>query len=268
MAEKDQKLATRPANTQLAGREPVPDYISRGHGMEQVQKSDIALPRLGLCQAGSPQKKKSDPLFIKDLEEGQMFNTVTNKIYGTSLEVIPVLFGRSRIKFFPLDEGGGIHCQSLNGTDGGILNPVCEKNGVPVCPHAQFTLDEGGDKHNPACQFFHNRLVWLPDHYEIIVQSFKSSGLKESRNWVGLSTLIGADLFAKRYRLDVVEIKKNTFSWFGMKVSPIAGWVPKDVYDFAKEQYESAASKPIIMDTRDLGPEEDKRDDSFETAGM
>lgn len=268
MAKEEKDLVTRPSNTAISTRETIPDYISKGHGMEDVQKTDIALPRLGLCQALSPQKKRSDPLYIPNLEEGQMFNTVTGKIYGTTIDVIPVLFGRSRIKFYPLDEGGGIHCQSQNGIDGGILSPVCEKNGVPVCKYAVFTLDAEGEKHNPDCQFFHNRLVWLPDHAELIVQSFKSSGLRESRNWVGLSQLVGADLFAKRYKINVVEIKKNTFSWFGMKVSATAGWVPKDVYEFAKSQYESAASKPIVMDTRDMAQETEHTIESFETAGM
>lgn len=264
--EEPTKLATRPS-TALTGKEVVPDYISKGHGMEDAKKSDITLPRLGLCQALSPQKKKSDPLFIPDLEEGQLFNTVTGKIYGNSVDIIPILFGRSRIKFFPLTEGGGIHCQSQNGIDGGVLAPVCEKNGVPVCKYAQFTIDDKGEKQNPQCQFFHNRLSWLPEHHDLLVVSFKSSGLKESRNWNALVTLLGADLYAKRYKATVVEIKKNTFSWFGLKIQPTSGWVPKDVYEFMREQYENSHSKPIVMDTRDLN-QEVERDTQFETAGM
>ena len=61
----------------------VPDHLKRFQGVEDAEanvgRNDILIPRLAVAQAGmSPQLKKNHELFIPDLEEGDLFNTVTN----------------------------------------------------------------------------------------------------------------------------------------------------------------------------------------------
>ena len=143
------KLVTQAGGT-LATKDR-PGYLakkSERKGLEQIERADLVLPRLSICQAMSPQRKKSDPLYIKDLEEGDFFNNVTSQIYGAgALRVIPLLFGKSRLYFKPFDEGGGLLCQSMNGKTGGSLNPSCE-----ACPKQSW--GEGGEK--PACTLLYN----------------------------------------------------------------------------------------------------------------
>ena len=86
----------------------VPDHLRevKGHeGMENVNKNDLILPRLAICQGNNPQRKKANPLYIEGLEDGDLFNTVTNEVYGNKLQFIPLLKTGSRILFGP--SGGG-----------------------------------------------------------------------------------------------------------------------------------------------------------------
>src|SRR5271154_3374242 len=104
-------------------------------GFENMGQQDMTLPRLGLCQALSPQRKKSDPKFISDLEEGMFFNTITQHVYGSKLRVAPLLFYRSQIFFNPIDQGGGIRCQAPDGKVGwGDPGGECAR-----CPYQGFT---------------------------------------------------------------------------------------------------------------------------------
>ena len=40
-------------------------------GLENLERNDMTLPRLGLCQSLTPQRIKSDPKYIAGLEEGE-----------------------------------------------------------------------------------------------------------------------------------------------------------------------------------------------------
>src|SRR5258708_1340743 len=75
----------------------VPAYLQRpasqsAAGFEEVRLADVTLPRLGLCQALTPQRIKGDPKHIRNLEEGQFFNTITQEIYGETVKIVPLLF--------------------------------------------------------------------------------------------------------------------------------------------------------------------------------
>src|ERR1035437_4670134 len=124
MSKTDKSLTVIQPNSALA---EVPEFLraelGNQAGMENVEQGDLLLPRLGLCQALSPHKRKSHALYIEGLEEGQLFNTVTKEIYGEELEVIMLFFFKNRIKYFPIDDGGGIDCISPNGIDGGRISP-------------------------------------------------------------------------------------------------------------------------------------------------
>src|SRR4051812_43014212 len=204
----------------------MPSYITGDEGTEQIERQDITLPRLGLCQALTPQKKKSDPNHIVGLEEGMFFNTVTQEIYGQSLFLVTIRFSKQRIKFHPMNEGGGIECQSFNGKDGGFLAPICEKeDGTPVCEHAKFSENK-----RPTCDKLHNRpaVVVVPSQETVppgifscqlkgdgpLVVSLKSTGLKVSKQWNALVKLTPAPIFARVYELISIEVRKGEQTWF------------------------------------------------------
>ena len=59
-----------------------------GFGFEEVTSSDLQIPFLRIIQALSPQLKKSDAAFIEGAGQGDIFNTVTNKVWDADEGVI------------------------------------------------------------------------------------------------------------------------------------------------------------------------------------
>jgi hypothetical protein len=220
---------------------------SERKGLEQIERADLVLPRLSICQSMSPQRKKSDPLFIKDLEEGQFFNTVTDQIYGSgALRVIPLLFGKSRLYFKPFDEGGGLLCQSMNGKTGGSLCPTCE-----ACPKQSW----GEDGEKPACTLLYNYPSVLLPSFELIVVSMKVTSLKAARQWNTLMRFRNADAFAGVYELRAIEAKNTLGTYFVFNVKP-SRWANETEYKQATAIYESIQDQQVRPSTVGLAQEE------------
>lgn len=227
-------------------------------GLENMDRSDMTLPRLGLCQSMSPQRKGSDPKFIKGLEEGQFFNTITGVVFGTNLKLIPLLFYKTRIRFASKKQaGGGILCQAQDNRHGvGDPGGSCDQ-----CPLALF----GKSGEAPVCsQFFNYVALVLPREGSVsmdsmVVASFKSTGLKTARDFNALVRLRGTALFAGVYEFNAVEVKNKEGAWFQPVIKP-AGWVPQEIYQQAAAMYqavrETQAAGRLRVDAEDLAPAE------------
>lgn len=212
--------APAPANSELA----VPDYLKvqgrAPRGGEEVESGDLVVPRLALCQSMTPQRKRNDPKFIPGLEEGMYFNNVTNKIYGTSVNVVPVFFFRTRIRFNPMDDGGGIRCQAQDGKHG-----VGDPGGD--CSRCKLQLFSDGEP--PECTEFKNLAAivaperGMPSVEDALVIGFKSSGLQTAKAWNTMIRQRGLDHWASVFTLTSATKKNDKGEFF----------VPK--IDFAKE---------------------------------
>jgi hypothetical protein len=246
----------------LAG---MPSYMQEAQelgraGLEKMDQQDMVLPRLGLCQSMTPQRKKDDATYIKGLEEGQYFNTITESIYGDKIQVVPLLFFKTRFRFKPQTEGGGLLCQSRDYFHGvGDPGGDCER-----CPLARFT-----DGKKPVCGEYFNYAVLvlpgdrLPDMSSLAVLSFKSTGIKIARTWNGLMnmrTMGGKSVPSFVGVYDVTSaIQKNAAgqSWYRHVVrNAEKGWVSDPVFKLAKELHESivqmqAAGKLAMAGTED-----------------
>ncbi len=233
-----------------------PDFLPKAapRGLETASQTDLIIPRLGVCQALSPQKKKGNSAFIEKLEEGQLFNTVSQEIYGKEVLVAPLFFFKRRIYFRDMNEGGGILCQSRNGVNGGQLSPKsCE-----ACAHSKF--NEEGKSKAPDCSELYNFACILGGSRELIVATLKGAGIKQAKQWNSIMRLRNADTFAGVYKLESIERQSNNQSWHELKVTP-AGWVPKDVYEFCEGVYNSLRGKEIVVDQTGEGTEPQQDDE-------
>lgn len=214
------------------------DYL--GHdvaGMEDMDSTDITLPRLGLCQNGSPERKKNDPKYIEGLEEGLFFNTITRKIYGEVVRVIPVRWYKQRIKFHPMDNGGGIDCQSLNGIDGGHYSQLCR-----TCQYSSFS-EEGA----PECTEFHNRVSLVVPDGDALVVSLKSTGLPMSKQWGAFAKSRNRPLFSGVYELRAVPAKRGANEFFTVAYRFVQNVSPED-FQVAKGYFDSISTKVIQVE--------------------
>lgn len=89
----------------------VPDYLKEDMesdaGNENVGKDDVIIPRLLQSQGLSPQIDKDDPKYIKGLDKGRLFNSLTGEIYPEITVICCFAFEKSWPIFKKRSEGGG-----------------------------------------------------------------------------------------------------------------------------------------------------------------
>jgi hypothetical protein len=236
----------------------VPDFLkgeTSGEGLEGMSSRDVVLPRLCLCQSLSPQRKESNPLFIDGLKEGQLFNSVSSRIYGRKLEVIPLLFAKARIYFKKMEEGGGIICQSLNGIDGGSICKTCD-----ACPNSKFGSDSSKA---PACNLFYNYPAIVVETGELIVVSLKSTGLKTGRQWNSRMKMLGGrPAYAGVYEINTIETKNSKGEFF-LETVKFSRFVTEAEYNRAKIEFGSIQGKNVVADTTGLDDEKEEVDEDI-----
>ncbi|HEY1645796.1 MAG TPA: hypothetical protein VGF75_05505, partial [Candidatus Saccharimonadales bacterium] len=215
----------------------VPEFLKaqKGHqaGMEDVEQSDIIMPRLGLCQALSPQRRSSDPNYLPDLKEGEFFNTVSGEIYGKEIDLICLFFFKNRIKYIDLKEGGGIDCSSPNAIDGGRISPM----GCASCRFSAWgngAIDKESPEANeaPLCTLYHNYMCFL---HEVsvptpIALSYKSTGIKLSKQLLANVRITNLPMYSKTYHISSIIMRKDNNEWFEKKITPGA-YVDKSLFD-------------------------------------
>jgi len=265
MAEKKQQQQNNAALVKQSVAD-VPEYLQKlpqeqAAGLENVERGDIVLPRLGLCQSGSPQRKRSDPAYIDKLEEGQFFNTATREVYGSEVQVVPLLFFKNRTMFGET-VGGGVMCQSADNIIGrGIPGGECEK-----CPMQMFE-----DGKRPRCNQFYNFAALIARNHnastDIVIVALKSSGLKIAKNWLWMMKQRRTHAYAGCYDIHSVEAKNEKGAWY-VPVIENAEWVSKDTVEIARQAYAAISELQregrLRADVEDLQPSTEERSTSDE----
>jgi len=178
----------------------------------QFDQSEIRLPQLKLCQSMTPQRKRNDPNYIEGLAEGDFFNDASGYIYGTGpLRFTMLKYWVNYIVFKPIDQGGGIVCRGIVGSDG----VVRDEEGLPL----RTTFGPKGEK--PEVTKFMNYLFYLPDTKEIVWFSAKSTFLKTMRGFnSSLRAMSGIADFAKVFTLSSIATKNAAGQEFYIPVIP------------------------------------------------
>lgn len=222
----------------------LPEYL-RGKvgnqaGLEEVGQEDVLIPRLCIAQAMSHEVTEGDPKFIKDLRPGQFFNSLTQKIYGKKVILVPLFFFHQFIEFIPKEQGGGIAAQYKNRAD--------------VPPQDLEFID--GQK--PAVTEFKNEMSLLIDGetgaYEPLVVSFKSTGMNAAKKWNSLMRQTNLPAYARSYVLEITNEKNTKGAWFGVNVLPDT-FVPEAFFTAAEKYFDSLRSAGVKVDTSGLGEE-------------
>lgn len=199
-----------------------PSYLEADTELNQkFATSEIKLPMLRIVQDTTPQRKRGSSSYIEGLNAGDLFNDLTKENYGQGpLQVVPLKFWVSYVKFHPIDEGGGIICRdSKNG--GSCPFP---------CPKAT-TWGAEGEK--PECTLFFNYLFFLPKTGETVWFSAKSTGLKPMKLFnsaLRMPNVIAYPDYAKVLELTTVleEDTKAKTSWYAPSTSFVIGFAPEE----------------------------------------
>ena len=224
---------------QLMKQEPqqlVPSYMAgQGQrGLELASQDDITYPRLALAQANSPSIKKSSDKRIEGLEEGFLYDTLTGEIYGDTIEIVPIRFFKSYIRFRPESEGGGVMKMAANAD-----------NIAPV------DLEFGPNGEKPVWTEFRNFLSYIPATGRLAVVSMKSTQTKVAKQWVSLMRFAGVPAYGKSYELSTVSESNQNYDYFNFNIKPL-GFVDEVLYHKLDVLYGQLTGKDVKFDTADI----------------
>lgn len=188
-----------------------------GSGFEEADSSSYAIPFLRQLQSLSPQCKKTDPAYCKGAEEGDFFNTVTERLYkgDEGVTVIPCHYIHKYNEWAP-NRGG------FRGSHSAAEYTSLSRGVVKT--------DKGDSEINNETGNF---LQDSREHYVMIINedgSFEpallaltGSQLKKSKKWMTLMQGIRisgqlAPMFSQKYKLTAVGESNDKGSWAGIKI--------------------------------------------------
>lgn len=241
-------VAARPSTSIATRDENMPAYIKQGsvsRGNENVDSTDLVIPRLELVQMLSPCLKKQDAAYIEDAEAGDIFNTVTREIFKAAdgVLVIPILYKKEFLIWKDRKQGGGFRgsYDSLQLANERIVGEDDSEHLEAVETGQQLVLIVDADGNT--------------DESRLAMVSMSRTKFKVSKNWNSLVRLNGGDRFSRVYRLISVDDKNangDEYKNFGVMA---AGFPEEAAYLLAEEQYAAISSgeKTYKMDTSDAG---------------
>ncbi len=221
-------------NTALLAADQVPEWLQKGsnRGSEQVESTDIVLPRIGIIQALSPQIKKSDPKYIAGAEQGMLWNTLTSELYGDEGVIfVPVLFRKEWIAFVDREKGGGF------------------KGAWPFSEEVKARTEVEQMENAADIEVLESHshigfIVKTDGTLEQAIIACTKSAIKFSRKINSLVTMSGMDRFAKAYRVNAIETSGPKGDYFTYDVKPM-GFVSQDTYKEAEALYEFLKDKAV-----------------------
>lgn len=225
-----------------------PSFIPQDdvRGTEHIGREDVAMPRLAIAQALSPQIEEGNAKYIEGLKNGDLFNSLTGDTYGKG----PITFIVVRadvprgIEFNPRDEGGGIKDPNVPLND----------------PRMEF----GPDGEQPIATKFYDFIVMIADGSfkgEIAALSFSRTGIATAKALNGLMKLRRGPVFGALYTgTSVLVNSAKGFKYYSLRVQN-AGWIQEEaLYRRAETAFEALKEKPVVIDR---GTADDHVDDSM-----
>jgi hypothetical protein len=166
---------------------PTPFNENMPLGTENISSDDVLMPRLKLAQAISNEINKTHADFVEGLGVGDLWNTVSGKIYGEGPLLFSILVAHAprAVEFSPLTEGGGIIDLHVPLTD----------------PRMNF----GEDGSPPQATKFYDYVLWLHATNELIALSLARSAIKAAKSLNGLIRMRGTAIFSGIYTVNSVQ---------------------------------------------------------------
>jgi hypothetical protein len=150
------------------------DYLDElsGQGFEGMGAGDYNIPFLKILQSGSPEVKKGttanpNPDYVDGAEEGMFMNSLTKKLYGTEIHLIPLKYEPMWIQWAP-NRGG--------------LRGRCSPGSIKVTGDPfKGMKDEEGNEVVDNMIFY----CLMAEHLDEgpIVFALSATGMRHGKNW-------------------------------------------------------------------------------------
>lgn len=230
-------------------------------GLEGVEQDMLIIPRLKLVQKMSVETDSG-------VAPGSVVNSMTKDVVaefgkdGAKLVIIPIVNTRSRIRFKPYGEGGGILCRSFDGKIGeGDPGGNCL-----TCPHSQWTTDEKGQRVAPECSDYLNVFVLVRGYnFPVpLTASFTRTSMTAGRQLINYFYM---DARKNRqspwhfaYELSTEFVKNDKGSYYVFKITP-AGKATDEEAETGRMFYEMIRTAPAVeidVDEEEIKAEQER----------
>lgn len=196
-----------------------------GLGREGMGAKDLAIPRLSVLQALSPQCSKADQAYIKGAEPGMLFDNVESRMWDgeVGIIVIPVTYRRANLEWKLRAAGGGF--VKDHGIDDTILTECTRKEET-----GQLLLPSGNEVIETAEYY----CVMIDPDTKLprqVVISMAKTQFKKAKLWNSMISnlrvpkpdgtgVFNPAIFYKSYKLTTVPQSNDKGSWYGWKIEP------------------------------------------------
>lgn len=211
-------------------------------GYEGINLETMSIPFIKLLQTLSPQLSKKKPEFIAEAEEGVLFNTISEEMYGKSLRIVVGKFERYYIEW---GDKRGVFVETHDPAE-------FERTIMPsLIRDEKNKLVNPNNKHTFVETYIY--YVVMPDHMEegVCILSLSSSGIKEAKklNRKLMSTMIpGTTRRALPHFMvwnaDVVDMSNDSGDWFGLKFN-FNAFVNKEQLELVVEERKALPNKAV-----------------------
>lgn len=223
---------------------------TQGRGNENVGVEDLVVPRLIVLQALSPELEQGNAKYIAGAKAGDLVNSVTGKVYGSKVYIVPVDYSKQWLVWRDRKQGGGFF--------GAFPDQIA----------AQARADEeGGKEKGVEVMDTPTHLCLLVDFdsnsIDEIILSMPRTKAKVSRQWNSMIRLAGGDRFSKVYAVSTALEKNKRQEAYHNFVIASSGMPAKPLYQRAEKLYMQVKSggRTIKMDTSDLNAGGDPQGD-------
>jgi hypothetical protein len=178
---------------------------------------DFAIPFLKILQVGSPECMEGDPAYVPGAKAGMFMNTLTKRLYGGEINLIPIKYEAVWLQWAP--NRGGLRGRCAPGAidvTGDPFNGMKDSDGNDVVENMVF-------------------YVLVADHLDDgpLVFPLASTGLRHGKNWntqISLKRLPSgarAPYFSSVWKLKLVLNSNDDGKWYqiGVKGNTNVEWV-------------------------------------------
>lgn len=216
-----------------------------GQGFENITQDDMKVPFLRILQTLSPELDESNPDKLKNAKPGMFINTINKKIYGASIEVIPIKF-----------EKIWLECKPNRGGIVGRHEPHSIRVDMDDFSHWKYNGNEIQE-----CYLFY---VLVIGHFEDgpLVLSLSSTGIKHAKNWNTQNNMTRlpsgkkAPYFSSVWQLKTILNKNDQGSWYtlGDKTTSITRvrFINENDYAQFVSPMRKSLDKPIELDFKQI----------------
>lgn len=239
-----------------------------GRGFENVDMSDISMPRAKLLQSNNPEVSDRD----YDFRAGDVIHSLLMEKLADRF--IPLSIWNSNILFVPRDaDKKKAFKDALSLTDDEMDSTlICRaedgKTGTKYGNCAKCGKNKFNGNEKPLCMQTINVLCAPLDDDDTlgmpVVLQFSSTSYKHGKKFRDSAFYSSAtsDLFSKIYKLAPEQKQAGGNSWYELKTKP-AGKVPDALKKEAEDLYTAFAGRRIVVDAEDDGFVENKEDIPF-----